>query len=1256
MDRRVGRHRVRTAVLAGLVLVTGSVATTPVSAAVRDAHVVASAALVQSTPSAASGSRQVIVAFPSGSAALGPVQRRALTRTVTAVPAGVPAVITVASGVPARGATAADLRQAAVLAQATVRAIRATPGFTPTTTSIRVLSPRRVLGRSQLRQVAVTVTWHLPGEAPSVAPSEPLDVQGAATQGGIAVTWRSPAVRGSVAPLAYRAYAVAGLHRPAGWLPQPSTPRCEVLERTACTITGLSVGQPYTIAVIASTAYGDSGLSAWPYGPVVPLGTPDAGGSSGSGSSPAPGGAVPGPPGTPNVVAADQEVRVSWTAPTSGGGGVSGYRVTLSTSSTGTYSAAGGTCTPGTTSVSSALTCTASGLTNGLTYYFRVAAINADGTGEASASSAGATPAGVPGGPDAPTVTAGDTTATLTWSAPSSGGTAITGYTVQRSLFGGTYADQPGCTGLAVVLTCTATGLVNGSQVTFRVAARNAAGLGPWSTASTSITPYGVPAAPAQPQGIAGITSVAVFWNAPSDNGSALTGFTVLQATSSGGSYTDVTSSCAEVSNFPKATSCTLSGLTAGQAYFYKASATNARGAGALSVASASVTPISSSTAPVVDEVDAGDQQVVVYYTVSASAGETVWSRYSSDSGATWSAWLNSASVAGSLTVTGLTNGTTYDIQLGLGASNPPTYLSGTATALPSGTPGTPSAITAASHDGHLAVSWTAPSSGGSALTGYIVATGPTGTGPWTQASGTCAPTITTTSTATSCEATGLTNGTGYYVRVAAGNQVGYGSYGVSATAFIPAGPPQTPAAPVGRGGVNQVVVSWSAPTTNGSAITGYRLQRASSALGPFADITNGGCLAATVNASTATTCTDNDTGLVAGGDYFYSVAAISAAGVSAYSESSGAVTPIADATAPVITSLTPGDRTLTLAFTYGSPATNVQYSVDGGSTWTTRSPASSTSPLTISGLANGTTYEVQIRMVITGGLTNASASATATPRTVPAAPSALTGTAGNGQVTLTWTAPGDDGGAVVTGYTVQASANGGAYADQAGCTGLGAVLTCTATGLTAGTPYTFTVAAINAAGTGTYSSPSSAITPVAATCAAGGTCKLGDTGPGGGIVFYVGSFTQTSTGQTLTYLEAALSTWNGGSDPRQAWSGNTSSSVSTASAIGTGAANTAAIIAQSPTAGRAATSASAYTGGGKSDWFLGSTDELAALRAQSGLPGLGGTWGTGPYWTSTQKAASTAWIFLPNAANTYSLGKSSTLLVRPIRAFKAGS
>ena len=77
------------------------------------------------------------------------------------------------------------------------------------------------------------------------------------------------------------------------------------------------------------------------------------------------------------------------------------------------------------------------------------------------------------------------------------------------------------------------------------------------------------------------------------------------------------------------------------------------------------------------------------------------------------------------------------------------------------------------------------------------------------------------------------------------------------------------------------------------------------------------------------------------------------------------------------------------------------------------------TSPYTVTGLNNGTTYYFRVTAVNRVGEGPASAEAKAVPVTVPGAPTGLTVTPGDARVTLSWTASASDGGSPVTGYNV---------------------------------------------------------------------------------------------------------------------------------------------------------------------------------------------------------------------------------------------
>ncbi|NBR72408.1 MAG: fibronectin type III domain-containing protein, partial [Proteobacteria bacterium] len=109
---------------------------------------------------------------------------------------------------------------------------------------------------------------------------------------------------------------------------------------------------------------------------------------------------------------------------------------------------------------------------------------------------------------------------------------------------------------------------------------------------------------------------------------------------------------------------------------------------------------------------------------------------------------------------------------------------------------------------------------------------------------------------------------------------------------------------------------------------------------------------------------------------------------------------------APTINSITPGNGSLSVAFTAGSDGgsaiTNYKYTTDG-STWT--AAGVTTSPITISGLSNGTAYNVQIKAVNNIGDGTASTITAATPYTTPGAPTTTGVTSSNQALSVAFTA-----------------------------------------------------------------------------------------------------------------------------------------------------------------------------------------------------------------------------------------------------------
>jgi Fibronectin type III domain len=138
-----------------------------------------------------------------------------------------------------------------------------------------------------------------------------------------------------------------------------------------------------------------------------------------------------------------------------------------------------------------------------------------------------------------------------------------------------------------------------------------------------------------------------------------------------------------------------------------------------------------------------------------------------------------------------------------------------------------------------------------------------------------------------------------------------------------------------------------------------------------------------------------------------------------------------------------------------------------------------STSPIIVLGLTNGTAYTFVVTSRNAAGLSTDSApsnSVTPNASLAPAAPSApVIGVAeeGDANAIVNFTAPSNDGGSMITGYTVTSS--------PGGITATGATSPITVTGLTNGTEYTFTVTANNALGMSAASAASNGVTPVAA-------------------------------------------------------------------------------------------------------------------------------------------------------------------------------
>ena len=324
---------------------------------------------------------------------------------------------------------------------------------------------------------------------------------------------------------------------------------------------------------------------------------------------------VPEPPTALSATAGAGEATLIWTAPASdGGSAITGYDVTPYL----------GGAAQATIKVGVATQTTVSGLVNGTTYTFRVAARNAVGTGPQSSAV-----------PDAPTIaaaTAGAGQATVSWSTPAfNGGGAITGYEVTPYVGGAPQA----ATLVGVVTQTTVSGLANGTTYTFRAAAVNALGTGAQSAASNPVTPRTVPEAPINVSATGGTRQATVTWSPPaSDGGDAISGYDVT-------SY--VTGIAQGTTTVGAVTQATVGGLTNGTTYTFRVAAKNGVGTGAQSADSNAVTPAAQRFTLTVSKTEAGAGIVT-----SSSGGITCGTSCAADFDAGTSLTLTAIAASGS--------------------------------------------------------------------------------------------------------------------------------------------------------------------------------------------------------------------------------------------------------------------------------------------------------------------------------------------------------------------------------------------------------------------------------------------------------------------------------------------------------------------------------------------------------------------------------------------------------------------------------
>jgi streptogramin lyase/alpha-tubulin suppressor-like RCC1 family protein len=691
------------------------------------------------------------------------------------------------------------------------------------------------------------------------------------------------------------------------------------------------------------------------------------------------------------------------------------------------------------------------------------------------------------------------TSVSLSWNAPDDGGTPITDYLIEFSADGTnwlTFSHQA-----SAATTATVTDLIQGNSYRFRVSAINSEGRSTATPSSAAITPSSPPTMPSLPVPTSKTeTSISIQWNAPTNGGNPITDYRI--------EYYDTLGMSWQTFRHVKsaATTATVTNLIRGHSYRFRVTAINSEGS---STASPSSVPVMAATQPKVVPAGAGAWTSPSSLSVSwpaPSDGGSAISDYKIEYsllGVTWTTVTHTASTSTSITIPGLVSTKSYKVRLsalnseGFGAAA--TFTLSAATA-----PGSPTGVSGAAGDGKITVTWVAPTSnGGAAITGFTVTSTPG------------AKTCVWSSGPLSCVVTGLTNGTGYTFTVTATNFAGTS---LASTASGSTTPRMVPQAPMGASSVlgsNLGSVTAAAIDAGGSTFftatgktTAFRISPtgAVTTVGSgflnaagiavdstgriyVADTGNNRVVRIALNGTTTTVGTGlkSPKGLfiASNGDLYVAdignnrIVKITSTGVqsvlgSGFSAPSGVAL---DATGFIYVADTGNNRVVKIG------AFGVQTTIGTGYSSPTAISLDSAGSVYVADRANNRIVKVTAAGVLseikagfvnpTGVVVNAAGDLTIADtgntrvRRIRALPSA---TAGIGQATITWTAPSFNGGASITGYRVTTVGN-----PSKTCTTTGAT-SCIVTGLTKGVSYTFTVVAINEAGSSAASASTTAV------------------------------------------------------------------------------------------------------------------------------------------------------------------------------------
>ncbi len=881
-----------------------------------------------------------------------------------------------------------------------------------------------------------------------VPPAAPTNVTGVAHVvsgvGDITASWTRSATLGE----GITGYTVNAYTASSGGSPVGSCTVTYLSNSATCNIANLAPNATYYLDV---TANGTTGLTAVSKPRVsVTAGVPGA------------------PTGVTAVPGANSSIAVTWTAPADTGTGITGYTA----AAVGPGSS--GTCP----TAANVLTCTITGLQPRVAYTVTVVAT--DSAGDSAASSSASATTGPPATPAAPTATVGASgVITLAWTdltdaQDGPGLAAGTGAYTGKAYASGSTTPAATCSAAAGAQTCTFSSLTMTSSYTFTLTANGTGTTGSSAESlpsSPAITP-GAPGPPSMTSATAGAGSkVTVVWGAPAYTGTpaGITGYTVKTYDAVGANLI-AGKTCSPTP--ATGTTCDVTGLTPGTTYTFRVVATSAAGESPPSALS-SATLVGPPGTPVITNVYPGHNTLTVFWTTPNKLTGTT---YGAGAITGLAAPITTGCTAGDITtctITGLTDGTPYEVRVvATGPGSTGTATSASVTATPANVSGPP-VIGAVTLSGNTAtVNWTA-----GALVGTFVKYVATAYSNGVATALTCESTVVGT---TSCQITGLANGTTYTFRVVTVSDAGTSPPSADSAELSP-GPPGKPGKPAVAavpGTPTSATVTWIAPV-GGAAPTSYTVYT-------YADgvLTTGNCPVT----GTAVTCTA--TGLSPGVQYTFKVVANGVNGSSDFSDVSDPYA-FGTPTAPTAVTAVAGNASAVVSWTPSSNAgagiakyTATAYTTGGATTLTCSADGATANHCTVTGLTNGTAYTFKVVAVGVAGGSDSPASgpsAEVTPSAtamVPGAPTIGTVTAGDTTATVNWTAPSNLGSGI-SQYTATAYSSGTATTHT--CVAPSTGSSCLIVGLTNGTKYTFKVVANGVAGAGNSpeSGASAEVTPV---------------------------------------------------------------------------------------------------------------------------------------------------------------------------------